>query len=77
LPRLASNYDLLDHRCEPPFLALCKGFIFIVYFIYLFIFVKLGFELGLPLEPLHQLFFCDGFFQELFAWAGFEPSSNL
>jgi hypothetical protein len=35
---------------------------------------------GLHLEPLHQPYFCEGFFkigsQELFAWAGFEPQSS-
>jgi hypothetical protein len=35
---------------------------------------------GLHLEPLHQPYFCEGFFKigshELFAWAGFEPWSS-
>jgi hypothetical protein len=35
---------------------------------------------GLHLEPLHQAYFCEGFFKigspELFAWAGFEPQSS-
>jgi hypothetical protein len=35
---------------------------------------------GLHIKPLHQPYFCEGFFkigsQELFAWAGFEPRSS-
>jgi hypothetical protein len=38
--------------------------------------VVLRFELGLHLEPLHQPYFCEGFFEvgalELFAGAGFK-----
>jgi hypothetical protein len=35
---------------------------------------------GLHFEPLHQPYFCEGFFEigsfELFAWAGFKPRSS-
>jgi hypothetical protein len=50
---------------------LCPAF----YFIYLFIFAVLGFELSLHLKPLHQPFVM-GFILKLFAQAGFEQQSS-
>jgi hypothetical protein len=48
---------------------------------YLFIYCGAGaWTQGLRLEPLHQPYFCVGFFKigslELFAWAGFKPWSS-
>jgi hypothetical protein len=77
----------LSHRCPARkilFVSLMFVMLFVMLFVWVFVYLSFfcGPEVwtqGLHLKPLHQSFFCDGFFQDgclkLFAQAGFQPWS--